>query len=70
MSPWEVGAQLGHKMPGYNIIEMYASASPDCLDKAAEAIEKLLRTAIPFDAPLIERGRANARQSFQILQMS
>ncbi|WP_280951776.1 hypothetical protein [Rhizobium chutanense] len=44
-------------MPGYNITEMYALASPDYLEKAAEAIEKLLRTAIPLDAPLIERGR-------------
>jgi len=57
VSPWEVGAQLGHKMPGYNITEMYASASPDYLDKASAAIEKLLRTANPLDAPLIERGR-------------
>lgn len=57
VSPWEVGSQLGHKMPGYNITEMYASASPDYLEKSAEAIEKLLRSAIPLDAPPIPSGR-------------
>lgn len=57
VSPWEVGAQLGHRMPSFNITEMYASASPDYLDKSAEAIEKLLRTAIPLDAPPIRNGR-------------
>jgi integrase len=57
VSPWEVGSQLGHKMPGYNITEMYASASPDYLEKSAAAIEKLLRAAIPLDAPLIPSGR-------------
>jgi integrase len=57
VSPWEVGAQLGHKMPGYNITEMYASASPDYLENSAAAIEKLLRTAIPLDAPPIPQGR-------------
>jgi integrase len=57
VSPWEVGAQLGHKMPGYNITEMYASASPDYLEKSALAIEKLLREAIPLDAPPIPSGR-------------
>lgn len=57
VSPWEVGAQLGHKMPGYNITEMYASASPDYLEKSAAAIEKLLRAAIPLDAPPIPSGR-------------
>lgn len=57
VSPWEVGAQLGHKMPGYNITEMYASASPDYLQKSAKAIEKLLRAAIPLDAPPILNGR-------------
>jgi integrase len=57
VSPWEVGAQLGHKMPGFNITEMYASASPDYLDKSSTAIEKLLRSAIPLDAPPIPSGR-------------
>lgn len=57
VSPWEVGAQLGHKMPGYNITEMYASASPDYLQKSAKAIDKLLRAAIPLDAPPIPSGR-------------
>jgi integrase len=57
VSPWEVGSQLGHKMPGYNITEMYASASPDYLEKSAEAIEALLRAAIPLDAPPILNGR-------------
>lgn len=57
VSPWEVGAQLGHKMPGYNITEMYASASPDYLEKSSAAIEKLLRAAIPLDAPPIPSGR-------------
>lgn len=57
VTPWEVGAQLGHKMPSYTITEMYASASPDYLEKSAEAIEKLLRTAIPLDAPPIPSGR-------------
>lgn len=57
VSPWEVGAQLGHKMPGYNITEMYASASPDYLEKSALALEKLLRAAIPLDAPPIPSAR-------------
>lgn len=57
VSPWEVGAQLGHKMPGYNITEMYASASPDYLEKSVAALDKLLRTAIPLDAPPIPSGR-------------
>lgn len=57
VSPWEVGAQLGHKMPGYNITEMYASASPDYLEKSSAAIEKLLREAIPLDATPIRNGR-------------
>jgi hypothetical protein len=37
-------------MPGYNITEMYALASPDYLEKSSAAIEKLRRTAIPLDA--------------------
>lgn len=57
VSPWEVGAQLGHKMPGYNITEMYASASPDYLEKSVVALDALLRTAIPLDAPPIPSGR-------------
>lgn len=57
VSPWEVGAQLGHKMPAFNITEMYASASPDYLEKSAAAIEKLLRTAIPLGAPPIPSAR-------------
>ncbi|MBP2564545.1 integrase [Agrobacterium tumefaciens] len=57
VSPWEVGSQLGHKMPSYNITEIYASASPDYLEKSAVAIEKLLRAAIPLDAPPIPSAR-------------
>lgn len=57
VSPWEVGAQLGHRMPGYSITEIYAAASPDYLQKSAEAIEKLLRAAIPLDATPIPCGR-------------
>ena len=57
VSPWEVGAQLGHKMPQFNITEMYAAWSPDYLDKSAVAIEKLLCEAIPLDAPPIAAGR-------------
>jgi integrase len=57
VSPWEVGAQLGHKMPGYNITEIYASASPDYLDKSTAALDKLLLAAIPLDAPPIPSGR-------------
>ncbi|CUW85778.1 tyrosine-type recombinase/integrase [Rhizobium pusense] len=57
VSPWEVGAQLGHRMPSFNITEIYASASPDYLEKSAAAIEKLLRAAIPLDAPPIPSAR-------------
>lgn len=57
VSPWEAACQLGHKMPGYSMTELYAADSPDYLENAARAIDKLLRASIPLDAPRIASGR-------------
>lgn len=55
--PWEVAAQLGHRLPGYTMSERYAVFSPDYLEKAAAALEKLICLAVPFDAPKVQSGR-------------
>jgi integrase len=57
VSPWETACQLGHRLPGYSITELYASESPDYLENAGSAIEKLLRAAIPLDAPKVPYAR-------------
>jgi len=57
VAPWETAMQLGHKVTGFSMTERYASWSPDYLEKAAAAIEKLLREAIPLDAPGVPNGR-------------
>lgn len=40
--PWEVAAFLGHRMPGYNITEVYAHADPAYMAASREALQKLL----------------------------
>ncbi|RVD58838.1 site-specific integrase [Mesorhizobium sp. M2D.F.Ca.ET.223.01.1.1] len=55
--PWETAMQLGHKVTGFSMTERYASWSPDYLEKSSAAIEKLLRAAIPLDAPPVPNGR-------------
>lgn len=55
--PWETAMQLGHKVTGFSMTERYASWSPDYLEKSSAAIEKLLRAAIPLDAPPVQNGR-------------
>lgn len=57
VAPWETAMQLGHKVGGYSMTERYASWSPEYLDKASVALDKLLRAAIPLDAPPIPSGR-------------
>ncbi|MFG1413993.1 site-specific integrase [Xanthobacter sp. VTT E-85241] len=41
--PWEVAAFLGHRMPGYNITEVYAHADPAYMAASREALQKLVR---------------------------
>jgi integrase len=43
VSPWEVAAFLGHRMPGYLITEVYAAADPLYMAASREALEKLVR---------------------------
>ncbi|WP_425107235.1 site-specific integrase [Ancylobacter sp.] len=43
VSPWEVAAFLGHRMPGYSITEVYAAADPLYMAASREALEKLVR---------------------------
>ncbi|WP_442577887.1 tyrosine-type recombinase/integrase [Mesorhizobium sp. ASY16-5R] len=57
VSPWETAMQLGHKVAAFSMTERYAAWSPDYLDKSTAAIEKLLRAAIPLDAPGVPNGR-------------
>lgn len=57
VSPWETAMQLGHKVTGFSMTERYAAWSPDYLEKATAALDKLLRTSIPLDAPKILNGR-------------
>jgi integrase len=57
VSPWETAMQLGHKVVGFSMTERYASWSPDYLEKSSAALEKLLRAAIPLDAPKIPYAR-------------
>ncbi|TIT36144.1 MAG: hypothetical protein E5W65_10270 [Mesorhizobium sp.] len=57
VSPWETAMQLGHKVVGFSMTERYASWSPDYLEKSSAAIEKLLRAAIPLDAPPVQNAR-------------
>lgn len=42
VSPWEVAAFLGHRMPGYNVTEVYAHADPLYMAASREALEKLV----------------------------
>ena len=44
--PWEVAAFLGHRMPGYNITEVYAHADPAYMAASREALEKLVRAIL------------------------
>lgn len=55
--PWETAMQLGHKMPQFSMTERYAAWSPDYLDQAAAALEKLLCLSVPPDAPKIPSAR-------------
>ncbi|TPM41439.1 site-specific integrase [Mesorhizobium sp. B2-3-4] len=57
VQPWETAMQLGHKVTGFSMTERYASWSPDYLEKSSAALEKLLRAAIPLDAPPIPYAR-------------
>ncbi|WP_077225134.1 tyrosine-type recombinase/integrase [Agrobacterium tumefaciens] len=57
VSPWETAMQLGHKVVGFTMTERYAAWSPDYLEKAAVALEKLLRLSIPLDATPIPSAR-------------
>jgi integrase len=57
VSPWETAMQLGHKVVGFSMTERYAAWSPDYLENAAAALDKLLCAAIPLDAPSIPSGR-------------
>lgn len=57
VSPWETAMQLGHKVAAFSMTERYASWSPDYLEKAAAALEKLLRQSIPLEAPPVPNGR-------------
>ena len=41
--PWEVAALLGHKMPGFSITEMFASADPSHMKATRAALDALLR---------------------------
>jgi integrase len=56
VQPWETAMQLGHKVASFSMTERYAAWSPDYLEKSAVALEKLLRAAIPLDAPPIKNG--------------
>jgi len=40
--PWEVSAQLGHKMPGLSTTERYAPFDPAYLVNAIQAIDDYL----------------------------
>ncbi|MBN9219518.1 MAG: tyrosine-type recombinase/integrase [Mesorhizobium sp.] len=57
VQPWETAMQLGHKVAGFSMTEIYAAWSPDYLEKSSAALEKLLRAAIPLDAPPIPYAR-------------
>jgi integrase len=56
--PWEVAALLGHKMPGYSITEMYASADPSHMKAARAALDELLRAVcVPPISAKLERAK-------------
>jgi len=40
---WEVAALLDHKMPGFNITELYAAADPRHMETTKKALDALLR---------------------------
>lgn len=42
VSPWEVAAFLGHRMPGYNVTETYAHADPNHMLASREALQRLV----------------------------
>ncbi len=54
--PWEVAGQLGHRMPGYSMSEKYAPYSPDYLEKASTALDKLVSQVVVKEAPSIPSG--------------
>lgn len=41
--PWEVSAQLGHKLEGYSMTERYTHLDPSYLKASSEALGRLLR---------------------------
>lgn len=48
--PWEVAAQLGHSAAAkLTITERYAAHAPDYLEKACEALEKLLQECLAWE---------------------
>ena len=56
--PWEVAALLGHKMPGYSITEMYASADPGHMKATKAALDALLRAVcVPPVSANLERAK-------------
>jgi integrase len=57
VQPWETAMQLGHKVVGFSMTERYSAWSPDYLEKSSVALEKLLRAAIPLNAPPVPYGR-------------
>jgi integrase len=56
--PWEVAAVLGHRLPGYNVTEMYAAADPNHMTATKLALDKLVRAVcVPPSLAKLERAK-------------
>jgi integrase len=55
--PWEVSAQLGHRLPGYSMTERYTAHSPDYLAEAVKALDALLALVTPAAGELLASVR-------------
>ena len=54
----EVAALLGHRLPGYNVTETYATADPNHMDATKLALDKLLRAVcVPVISAKLERAK-------------
>ena len=63
--PWEVSAQLGHRLEGYSMTERYTHLDPTYLAKSAKALDKMLRAVLadplPYEGKQVKFTPARSR---------
>jgi len=64
---WEVAAFMGHRMPGYNVTEIYAHADPNHMALSRKAMQKLVEGVLANGRPKSHKA-ANAVGDEQVAQ--